>query len=80
MELILVIIPTCSQVECLQHVGTSPVNFTHCNISCNLFIHPLSSHVSIFSIHLFLGTSLFTSQTDDMLGTTGGLGWKWSLK
>ena len=54
------IILTCSQVECLKQVGTSPVNFTRCNISCNLFVHffhPLSNHVSIFSMHPCLGTS-----------------------
>ena len=28
LELVLIIILTCSQVECLQQVGTSPVNFT----------------------------------------------------
>ena len=32
LELVLVIILICSQVECLQQVGTSPVNFTQRNI------------------------------------------------
>ena len=32
LELVSVIILICSQVECLQQVGTSPVNFIQCNI------------------------------------------------
>ena len=32
LELVSVIILTCSQVESLQLVGTSPVNFTQCDI------------------------------------------------
>ena len=52
LELVSVIILTCSQVECLQLVGTSPVNFTQCDI-LKLFIHPFSNHMSIFSIRHF---------------------------
>ena len=32
LELVLVVILACSQVVCLQQVGTSPVKFTQCNI------------------------------------------------